>query len=729
MNWALRTYITTVILAGVTIAVTMPPSIDRPYLFFALFALTIVSSTFKVKVPIERGWASTSVSEAFPLAALFLLGANAPLGMAATGAALQTRVFSPIPQPWYRLLFNAGALVVTLAIVGVLYELAGGVPGGSLQALQLFPVVVAGTTYFLCNSGLVATAVAWSSEQSMLRVWRETLQWAAPTYYLSTAVAAITVVVVSTETYWLVALVALPLALGYRATRVYLQRLDEEQQRLAVILERLGDAVIATTPSGEVSLINAAAERLTGLPAAAALERPLGEVLWLVDRATREQRFDPVSHVGTHGQVPSVVPLAIREHGSGAFRPVDVSGNPLHPDRGGLVFVIRDMSAHVYVEQERFRVATLESLGVLAGGIAHDFNNLLSAILGQVGLIRTDPEATPAIVDEAQAAESACLRARSLTRQLLTFAHGGEPVLTVQRVEPLIRDTVLLAAAGSTVTTDFAVANHLWPVAVDPAQFERVIINLTLNACQAMPHGGRLRVSAVNSSVASDFSHTLPPPGDYVAIAIADDGVGITGEHLGRIFDAYYTTKVGGTGLGLATAHAIVRAHGGYITVRSTVGAGTEFTIFLPRAVEASATASTRATVHPQRVRVLVMDDESIVRDATANMVRRLGYACDTAGDGHEAIARVEAALSQGERFDVALLDLRVPGGMSGEEAAERLMRLDPMLRTVACSGYTRSTALSNPRDHGFTTALPKPFTIERLAEMLEAVSRPHSSH
>ena len=729
MNWALRTYVATVILAGTAIAVTMTPSTDRPYLFVSLFALTIVSSTFKVKVPIERGWASTSVSEAFPLAALFLLDANAPLGMAAAGAALQARVFSPIPQPWYRLLFNAGALVVTLAIVGVMYELAGGVPGGSLQTLRLMPVVVAGTTYFLCNSGLVATAVAWSSDQSMLRVWRETLQWAAPTYYLSTAVAAITVVVVTTETYWLVALVALPLALGYRATRVYLQRLDEEQQRLAVILERLGDAVIATTPQGDVSVINAAAERLTGMSAAAAVGRPLADVLWLADRATHAQRFDPVGHVGTHGQVPSVAPLAIREHGSGAFRPVDVSGNPLHPDRGGLVFVIRDMSAHVYVEQERFRIAKLESLGVLAGGIAHDFNNLLSAILGQVGLIRTDPDATPAIVDGAQAAESACLRARSLTRQLLTFAHGGEPVLTVQRIETLIRDTVMLATGGSSVTTDFAVAHDLWPVAVDAAQLERVIINLTLNSCQAMPLGGRLRVTAVNSSVARDFSHSSPPPGDYVEVAVADDGIGIAREHLGRIFDAYYTTKVGGTGLGLATAHAIVRAHGGYINVRSCVGTGTEFTVYLPRAVDASVTASTRSAVPSQRVRVLVMDDESIVRDATANMVRRLGYACDTAVDGHEAIARVEAALSQGERIDVALLDLRVPGGMSGEEAAERLLRLDPRLRTVACSGYTQSTALSDPRGCGFTTALPKPFTIERLAEMLEAVSRPHSSH
>jgi signal transduction histidine kinase/CheY-like chemotaxis protein len=375
------------------------------------------------------------------------------------------------------------------------------------------------------------------------------------------------------------------------------------------------------------------------------------------------------------------------------------------------------------LEAELVRSSKLESLGVLAGGIAHDFNNLLTVILGNISLVlHGDSPLGGEDQHCLRESERAGFRARDLTQQLLIFAKGGDPVRSAVSLPDVVREAAVFALHGSKVRSEFDFAADLAPAHVDRGQISQVVHNIVINAMQAMPGGGIVRLSLHNTPVTE--AEALPiPPGPYLMLAIADSGTGIAPELRPRIFEPYFTTKKTGHGLGLATVYSIVKKHVGHIAVESTLGEGTTFRLWLPAAdAPAPAAATTPAAPAPLQGRVLLMDDEASVRRIGGAMLRKLGLEVDEAAEGREAVRVFGAARGSGRPFALVILDLTVPGGMGGKDTAEALRQLDPAVRLIVSSGYSNDPIMASYREHGFQGCIPKPYGFEQFAREVSDV-------
>ena len=369
-------------------------------------------------------------------------------------------------------------------------------------------------------------------------------------------------------------------------------------------------------------------------------------------------------------------------------------------------------------EEELLRARKLESLGVLAGGIAHDFNNFLTVVQGNIEVAKvhlTPDETAREFLDQAA---SACQRAKFLSSQLLTFAKGGAPVRRVASTTQLVTDAVLLARSGSAIGIELQLAEGLWYAEVDSGQIGQVLHNILINAREATSGGGMIEVRAEN--IAVHGSGGVEP---HVRISIRDHGHGIAPDVLPRIFDPYFTTKPGGSGLGLATAYAIVVKHGGHLSVESTPGVGTVFMIDLPASLEAPrAQMPVSLPMQTGTERLLVMDDDEALRELSKAVLSTLGYDVQTAGDGAEAVDVYEKAKAAGKGFDAVLLDLTVTGGMGGLEAAAMLKELDPSARLIVSSGYSDAPVMSRFAEYGFDAVILKPWTVREMSEVLRKV-------
>jgi PAS domain S-box-containing protein len=390
----------------------------------------------------------------------------------------------------------------------------------------------------------------------------------------------------------------------------------------------------------------------------------------------------------------------------------------------GLRGLMVDITERKKMEEELLRAQKLESIGLLAGGIAHDFNNILMAIIGNISIASMEAPPNSRIVERLTAAERASLQAKDLTQQLLTFSKGGAPIKSTASVANLIRDSANFALRGSNVRCEMVIPDDLWPIEVDQGQMNQVINNLIINADEAMPDGGIIAVRAENVTLDTDSPAALPlRPGTYVKLTIFDQGIGIPPEHLSRIFDPYFTTKQKGSGLGLATAYSIIKKHDGYITVESRLGAGTSFTILLPASAN-QAPAASKGEGHPLRGkgRVLVMDDEDLIRDVVGQMLEYIGYEPDFARDGAEAIERYRMAKETGRPFRAVIADLTIAGGMGGREAIKKLLEFDPDAKAIVSSGYSNNPIMANYRKYGFCGVVAKPYEIQKLSDELYKV-------
>jgi PAS domain S-box-containing protein len=379
--------------------------------------------------------------------------------------------------------------------------------------------------------------------------------------------------------------------------------------------------------------------------------------------------------------------------------------------------ISRDIGERRAMERERIQIQKLESVGILAGGIAHDFNNLLSAIAGYISLVQMQVPLEEEAGRNLAKAEKATFRAKDLTRQLLTFSKGGSPVKKATPIGELLRESAGWAFQGSNVQCDIDAPPDLWLVDVDEGQISQVLNNLLINACQAMPRGGTIRISARNTRVGFHEHHSLEE-GNYVKVSIKDHGIGIPGEHLPKIFDPYFTTKQHGSGLGLATSYAIINKHRGNIAVESKLGHGTTFHLFIPEAGEKKPEqAPPRAVPLNGEGRILVMDDDETLRDVASSILQSLGYTTRTAKDGKEAVACYEAARKTGEPFDAVIMDLTVPGGTGGKEAVGMLLQIDPGAKVIVTSGYSNDDCIANYKAYGFSGVVPKPYNLKQLGE------------
>jgi PAS domain S-box-containing protein len=432
----------------------------------------------------------------------------------------------------------------------------------------------------------------------------------------------------------------------------------------------------------------------------------------------------------------------------GATRLVEIVASPYWGPDGelqGIIQLQRDITDHKKMEDELIKIQKLESLGVLAGGLAHDFNNLLTAILGNISLAKImagfESQAGEVLTD----AETAAVRAKDLTYQLLTFSKGGKPVLDIMGMGILLKETVQLTLSGSNIHCEFSVPDDIWSVKADAGQMGQVFHNVVLNAREAMPEGGLLTISAENRMVDKNNALLLNE-GPYIMISFDDRGRGIPEEILPNIFDPYFTTKeMGpqkGMGLGLSICYSIVKNHHGLISITSREGVGTTVYIWLPaspihdrREEDESRLARNNHNAIPVHGgvfreedasyncrKILIMDDEKVLRDVLMQMLTQLRFQVDAAVNGEEALALYRKAVQSSSTYDAVILDLTVKGGMGGEETIKQLRALDPDVKAVISSGYSKDPVIEQFRTHGFSGILLKPYNMKDLSRMLEAV-------
>ena len=413
-----------------------------------------------------------------------------------------------------------------------------------------------------------------------------------------------------------------------------------------------------------------------------------------------------------------------------------VSASPFtYMDKQAALVILLDITEIEQLRTELERSQKLESIGILAGGIAHDFNNIMTAILGNISLVKLSISETDEIYDAINRAETACFRARDLSRQLLTFAKGGEPSPVPTDVAKLVREALRLSAAGSSVAASVTIEDDIPYAYIDSGQIIQCFNNIILNAIQAMPRGGTLSIRLRKELITdlkdlknqNKYFPLLPAPGSYVVVEFKDSGPGIPSSLLDKIFDPYVSTKHGGSGLGLAITYSILKRHGGAIAVQSQEGNGAVFTIYLPPAVE-SPQQETFSRVQFAKGKILVMDDEYAVRMVVDRMLRRLGYVPTVTANGESAIEEFNKARNEQRAFSALILDLTVVSGLGGIETAQRIREIDPTIPIFVSSGYADAPVMSEYKSYGFTGVIPKPFGIEELSQKLASISRPNGA-
>jgi PAS domain S-box-containing protein len=385
-----------------------------------------------------------------------------------------------------------------------------------------------------------------------------------------------------------------------------------------------------------------------------------------------------------------------------------------------------DITDRRKMEEELLRKQKMDALGVLAGGIAHDFNNLLAGVFGFMDLARESMRPGDPAVGYLGKAFIAFDRAKSLSRQLLTFSKGGAPVKQPVRLADVLRESSNLSLSGSNVRCVFSLRDNLAVVDADIHQLSQVFSNIMINARQAMPEGGCLTISGENRTLSGGEGIPLPAR-TYVMIAIRDEGIGIPEKIMNKIFDPFFTTKQQGSGLGLAICYSIVKKHGGHISAASEPGSGATFAVWLPASGKAAVPNGKDHDVLSLKGsgNVLIMDDEPSIREMATHMLAASGYSVVTAADGKAAIEKYRSAMKSGKPFDLVILDLTVPGGIGGEKAIVELKKIDPNVIACVTSGYADNAILSDPAAYGFSAMIAKPYrSIDLLKTVKEALGK-----
>jgi len=506
-------------------------------------------------------------------------------------------------------------------------------------------------------------------------------------------------------------------------------RIKSERERLLVTLRSIGDAVITTDVQGNIVLMNRIAEILTGWPSDEAEGKQLMEVFNIIDENTRKQNENPVEKVIRIGNIIEMPQHTVLVSRDGSERLIADSGAPIRDSESniiGIVLVFRDITEKKKTETLLQNSQKLESLGVLAGGIAHDFNNLLGGLFGYLELLRlqiskNDPEK---MNDTLNKTIQVFNRTKALTQQLLTFAKGGEPVKKFLKLAQLITSTTQFVLSGTKIECIYDIQHDLWPCIADENQIGQVLDNLIINAIQSMPDGGKITIKAENFLNKAVNQKLYLASGRYVRVAITDHGSGIPKSSLTRIFDPFYTTKMSGTGLGLATSFSILKKHGGAIEADSAEGSGSTFTFYLPAAETEYVAESDNAAASSSgfKGKVLIMDDEDFMRTTAEEYLTAIGIDVETSSNGDEAVSRYRAAYGTGKPFDIVILDLTVKGGLGGKETIDILKKINPQVKAIASSGYSSDPIMSNPKEYGFHACLIKPYRLEELGEVLNII-------
>jgi len=493
--------------------------------------------------------------------------------------------------------------------------------------------------------------------------------------------------------------------------------LRQSEERFSTIFHASPDAIILSRLHDGLTLnVNESFTRITGFTADEVIGKTSLELgVWcdVNDRSKLE------AIIKRHGEIKNFEACFKTRAGSNLLtqisaRTIQIDGNTC------LLVILRDITDREYILSERLKAQKLESISVLAGGIAHNFNNVLTGVIGYISYAKKNLEDTVKVRQILEAAEKSSYRAAGLARQLLTFSQGDSTIHETVPVDTLVEESVSLFLSGSNVKGTISCASHQ-TIHVDSQQISQAFNNIVLNALHAMPDGGTLEVRVDDLTLDENNRYSLQS-GNYVKIVFEDSGCGIEKDDLIKVFDPYFTTKDSGTGLGLSTTHSIISKHGGHIDIASTVGNGTSVTILLPATAEVQVdvgSPSEQAGIHPAEASILVMDDEAVIRDLAEELLTGLGYTVTTCASGEEACALYREAGSAGKTFSVAILDLSVPNGMGGVEAAQEILGLDPQACLIASSGYTHDQALADYGKFGFSGSIAKPYSNNELARAI----------
>lgn len=507
------------------------------------------------------------------------------------------------------------------------------------------------------------------------------------------------------------------------------KRLDEELRRLAAIVESSDDAIISKSTDGTVLTWNGGAERVYGYTVAEAIGQRM-TLLLPDDRPTEEvQILDRISlgEQVTHFET-------IRRTKNGRLIDVSLTISPIRDQHNVIVgasHVARDVTERKQSDREFRHAQKLESLGVLAGGIAHDFNNLLTGILGNTSLVL---EILPTVHPGRELLRdvlNASNRASRLTRQLLAYAGEGRFVIELIDLSLLVRETSTLihTSIPTNVCLQLDLRDELSLINGDVSQLEQLVMNLIINASEAVGPDASGTVSVSTSMQNVDTTHLLDPlwgssdlaTGSYVGLEVRDTGCGMDQETISRIFDPFFTTKFAGRGLGLAAIQGIVRGHNGRISVHSHPGAGTTFRILLPATQGA---ALTKLTPTPQPLAqgqlILLIDDEDMIRRTTAAILEHCGYTVVAAESGQDGVGLYR--MLEG-RVSAVLLDMTMPV-MNGEETFVLLKGIDPEVKVILCSGFSELDVISQFTGKGLAGFIQKPYSVAELADVVASVIR-----
>ncbi|MEW6527619.1 MAG: PAS domain S-box protein, partial [Spirochaetota bacterium] len=500
-------------------------------------------------------------------------------------------------------------------------------------------------------------------------------------------------------------------------------KLEEESERLHATLRSIYDGVVATDLHGTIILANDKALKLAGKSSDEIIGRLFNSIFTFYYVTTGEEFKNPVNEILRYGELDTSG-FALTLQSSDKDVIVELSGAPIYVEGNiiGTVIVIHDITGQYWLEKEIQKISKLESLSILAGGIAHDFNNLLTSIIGNLSILKvklTDIELYQKYIERI---ENAAQRAADLTKQLLTFSKGGEPIKEVTSLEQVIRDTAQFVLSGSSVRCNFEIQPDMWNCEVDVGQMSQVFQNLIINAAQSMPKGGVITIKTEN--VVYDGTQQKPLlPGNYIRITVKDEGIGIPKENLSRIFDPFFTTKERGSGLGLATSFSIIKRHGGHIEVHSEVDKGSEFIIYL-HATEKSIHNHKDHESHiaPPGGRILLMDDDFTIYEVASHMLDIYGFEVDWVETGEKAIVKYKASITSGNPYDLIIMDLTVPGAMGGVQAVQEILEINPGAKVIVSSGYSNDPVMSHFKEYGFKGVIAKPYKIEEIIKVINEV-------
>jgi PAS domain S-box-containing protein len=590
-----RWYIASVIVAGATVFVTLLPRVTFmpivPLLFFVL--LSSLTSAFKVQFPIASG-SNMSVSYVVDIAALIVRGPHATMIVGAASGWSQSTLNSRSRNPAYRTLFNMACLVLTVQASGQVFRRLGGTAtadlGGNLGTIAIATTGMA-LTYFLANTVQIALAIALSTRQNAWRIWKSDFASSAPSYLLGAIAAVVVIAVTESAGYGLTLLLAAaPLYLTYKMYRTG----AESEARQGAILEAAHDAIITMDNDLNIREFNPAAELMFGHQRMNILGRNVSLLLPPPERPLQIAAFKRYVTAGDG-------PLAGRQIEMSAMRedgvefPVELTVSRLSGDSRAVVTgFIRDITERRALEERLRQSQKLEAIGRLAGGVAHDFNNILMSIMGSADLMMMDFKPEDPAMGEATEIKESVRRGAALTRQLLAFSRRQATSPRLFELNEILgsMDTMLRRLMGPEI--EFEVVRSPAPAKVraDPAQIEQVVLNLVVNARDAMPEGGRLTVKVEeidvdeNTDVIADVEGRA---GRYARLSVSDTGTGIDEKTRARLFEPFFTTKEQdkGTGLGLSIVYGIVKQSGGHISVVTELGHGAAFLIYLPSAATA----------------------------------------------------------------------------------------------------------------------------------------------